>query len=284
MIRFISSLAASCLLMVLCLPLCWSAEAPSAAADAYQRAVAAIEQRAEHDWPSNRNLQPCSVSHDPGENDVTVQRLDVQDAQGHELEARGALIHHWRASILIPGATPEDVSTVLREYDRHAQFYAPEVTNSKLLDRQGLRYRVLHETLSRSVITVGLRIESVMDWHRVAADNWWSHGATVRVTEMEHAGTPRATERTPQEAKGWLWRMDSWWHITAQGNGACVTYENIALTRDVPWGLGWILRPIIARYPAETMTNMLRRTRSAVLSQRANNNREADQGKSVSAR
>jgi hypothetical protein len=169
----------------------------------------------------------------------------------------------------IPGVTPRDVATVLSDYDHHAQIYGPELTASKVLDHNGSRYRVLHETLTRNVITVGLRIESVMDWHMVTADDWWSHAAVVRVTEMEHAGTPHATERTPQQAKGWLWRMDSWWHVTAQKNGACVSYENISLTRDVPWGLGWILRPIVMRFPAETLTTMLRRTRNAVVAERA---------------
>lgn len=182
--------------------------------------------------------------------------------------------------MLVPGVTPEDVAALLRDYDRHAQVYAPEVTSSKLLDRQGSRYRVMHETLSRSVITVGLRIESVVDWHRVAADNLWSHAATVKVTELEHAGTPQARARTPEEAKGWLWRMDSWWHVTAQGSGACVTYENIALTRDVPWGLGWILRPIVTRYPAETLTKMLGRTRTAVLAEENDKDSEAKKAQS----
>lgn len=246
----------------------WSDQPSPAAVDAYQRAVAGIEQHAERNWPAHNPPQTCPVGQ-PGADDVFVQRLPVQDSAGKDLSVRDALVHHWRAMMLIPGVGPGDVAAVLSDYNHHAQVYGPELTASKILDHNGSRYRVLHETLTRSVITVGLRIESVMDWHMVTADDWWSHAAVVRVTEMEHAGTPHATERTPQQAKGWLWRMDSWWHVTAQKNGTCVTYENISLTRDVPWGLGWILRPIVTRFPAETLTTMLRRTRNAVVAERA---------------
>jgi hypothetical protein len=41
----------------------------------------------------------------------------------------------------------EDVTAVLQDYDHHAEIYAPEVSFSRLIDRQSSRYHVLHETL-----------------------------------------------------------------------------------------------------------------------------------------
>jgi hypothetical protein len=74
----------------------------------------------------------------------------------------------------------------------------------------------------------------------------------------------RERERTPNQAKGWLWSEDSRWRVTTEAGGPCVTYETLALTRDIPWGLAWLLRPIADRFPAETLTNMLDRTRASV--------------------
>jgi hypothetical protein len=209
------------------------------------------------------NSQSCPA--DEGRpNDILVHHLPLQDSNGHPPRADGALIHHWSGAMLIPHVRPEDVVAVLRDYDHHAQIYGPEVRSSKLLDKQGERYHVLHETLSRNIIAIGLKIESVVDWSRDGQDGFSSHSTTTRVTELERAGTPRARERTPSQAKGWMWAEDSWWRISPKADGACVTYETVALTRDIPWGLGWLLHPIVDRFPADTMTNMLVRTRTAV--------------------
>jgi hypothetical protein len=230
---------------------------------AYKRAIAGIEQqRAE-----NRKLS-CSA-HGERENAILIQRLPIQDSGGRPVRAHAALIHHWGAAMFIADVRPEDVTAVLQDYDHHAEIYAPEVSFSRLIDRQGSRYHVLHETLSRSLITVSLKIDSVIDWSGDERDGFASHSATTQVTEFEHAGTPRARERSPDQAKGWLWAEDSWWRVTREANGVCVTYETIALTRDVPWGWGWLIRGVIERFPATTLADMLDRTRSVILSRRS---------------
>jgi hypothetical protein len=217
--------------------------------------VSAVEQREQ---------LPCSVTGKASA--IIVQRLPVVDSAGHPIRADGALIHHWWATMFIRQVRPQDVVAVLQDYDHHARIYAPDVSFSKLLDKEGQRYHVLHETLSRNLITVGLRIESVVDWSGNEQHGFRSHSTTTRVTEFEHAGTSRARERSPNQAKGWMWAEDSWWHVTPEAGGTCITYETLALTRDIPWGLGWILRPIAEQFPAETVTRMLQRTRAAVQS------------------
>lgn len=125
---------------------------------------------------------------------------------------------------------------------------------------------MVRETLVRNLITVGLKIESVIDWSGDEQGGFSSHATTTHISEFEYAGTARARERSPEEAKGWMWAQDSWWHVTPQAKGTCVTYETIALTRDIPWTFRWLLRPIVERFPAETLTQMLQLTRTAVQS------------------
>jgi hypothetical protein len=244
-------------------PLGWCAQPRPAALDAYHSAVASIAQYHEREWSTAAAASSCATTKTRRE-DVSVQRLPVEDAAHHALHADGALLHHWQAAVFVPGAQPEDVVAVLKDYDHHSEIYRPDVIHSQLLRQGGDRYDVLHETLTRSVVNVGLKIESTVEWHRVPPDTFWSYSSTVRVVEMEHPGTARVRERRPEEAKGWLWAMDSWWHIAPEREGACVTYEMIALTRDVPWGWGWLLRRVVERFPADTLTNLLQRTRAAV--------------------
>lgn len=240
----------------------WSAQPSEKAVAAYQRAVSAIDHRG-HDHDSRAVPDPCS-SRNGANGTVLVQRLATQDVNGHNIRVDGALIHHWRAAMFIPNARPSDVVAILKDYDHHAQMYAPQVKFSKLLDKRGQRYHVVHETLVRSLITIGLKIESIVDWTGNDQSGFASHSSTTHVSEFEHAGTPRARERSPAEAKGWMWREDSWWDVIPEANGSCATYETIALTRDIPWGLRWLIRPMVERFPTETLTEMLEHTRAAV--------------------
>ena len=46
--------------------------------------------------------------------------------------------------------------------------------------------------------------------------------------------------------------------------GTYVECEAISLTRDVPWGLRWLIEPIVRTLPRESLTNTLRATRNGV--------------------
>ena len=248
-------------ILALCSVRGWSAQPSAAAVEAYKRAVTAIEQHEKNRSSATAQFScPAASEH---ERAILVQRLPVLDSDGHPVQPDGALIHHWCGAMFIPHLRPEDVIAVLQDYDHHADIYAPEVSSSKLLDKQGGRYHVLHESLIRSVITVRLRIESVIDWSGDGQHGFASHSASIRVSEFDHAGTQRERVRTPDQAKGWMWATNSWWHVTPKADGASVTYETIVLTRDAPWGWGWLLRGMIERFPARTLTTMLDRTRRA---------------------
>jgi len=76
-----------------------------------------------------------------------------------------------------------------------------------------------------------------------------------------------------------MWAEDSWWRVAPSKDGACVTYETLALTRDIPWGFGWVLRPLVDHFPPKTVANMLTRTRDAVESREAHGNLDDSRGK-----
>jgi hypothetical protein len=45
-----------------------------------------------------------------------------------------------------------------------------------------------------------------------------------------------------------------------------VECQTISLTRSPPFGLGWLINPIIRSFPPESLARLLAATRSAVLS------------------
>ena len=72
----------------------------------------------------------------------------------------GALIHHWVGATFIPGATTDDVLSLLQDYNHHTETYQPEVIGSKILERQGNDFKVRLRLLKRKVVTVVLDTDS----------------------------------------------------------------------------------------------------------------------------
>ncbi len=64
---------------------------------------------------------------------------------------------------------------------------------------------------------------------------------------------------------GFLWRMDSDWRFQERDGGVYVECETISLTRDIPKGLGWLVKPFLTSVPRESLESTLGSTRSGVL-------------------
>ena len=57
-------------------------------------------------------------------------------------DAPGGLIHDWRGTAFLPGATVERVLATVQDYDHLARYYAPEVVQSQLLSRSGNDFHI----------------------------------------------------------------------------------------------------------------------------------------------
>jgi hypothetical protein len=68
-----------------------------------------------------------------------------------------------------------------------------------------------------------------------------------------------------------LWQLNSYWTFQQLDGGTYVECEAISLTRDIPRGLGWLIRPIIRDLPRESLIATLEGTRAAVTSQSLSN-------------
>ena len=68
--------------------------------------------------------------------EVVTERLETRDGD-REIETPGALIHHWVGTIFIPDVSLDQVLAVVQDYDRHQEYYAPQVLKSKLVVRGG---------------------------------------------------------------------------------------------------------------------------------------------------
>jgi hypothetical protein len=90
----------------------------------------------------------------------------------------------------------------------------------------------------------------------------------TRIAEVKHPDKSYTEESPPGDDTGFLWRLNSYWRFAAADGGVYARCEAISLSRDVPLGLGWMLKGFLDRFPKESMQNTLRGTRDAVVNRK----------------
>jgi len=199
--------------------------------------------------------------------EVKVQKLETLENE-KPIECPGGMIHHWTGVVFIPEAKVEDVLGVLEDYDRHAVYYAPDVERSKIESREGDHFLVFLRFRRHKVITVVLDTEHQVQYFHDAPGKAHSRSSAVRIAEVENAGKSDEREKAAGEDGGFMWRMETWWRMEQRDGGVYVQSEVASLTRDIPTGLGWMIKPFITGIPRESLTFTLQATRKAVESHR----------------
>jgi hypothetical protein len=199
--------------------------------------------------------------------EVKMQKLEILD-NNRPVACRGGMIHHWTGLVFVPGSKLEDVLSVLEDYDQHSVYYAPDVERSKIESREGDHFRVFLRFRRHKVITVVLNTEHEVQYFHDAAGKAHSRSSAVRIAEVENPGKPDEREKAPGDDGGYMWRMETWWRMEERDGGVYVQSEVASLTRDIPTGFGWMIKPFVTGIPKETLTFTLEATRKAVEARR----------------
>ena len=191
---------------------------------------------------------------------LTKQLQTVED--GRAIPVPGGMIHHWVGLVFIPGASLASTVALLQDYDRHYKFYAPEVEQSHLIRRNGNDFHVYLRLRRKKVVTVVLDTEYDVHYSNLGTDRANARSYSTRIAEVEHAAGADETEKPVGNDNGFLWRLNSYWRLWQRDGGTYVQLEAISLTRDIPAGLGWLIRPFVTSVPQESLEFTLSRTRT----------------------
>jgi len=195
--------------------------------------------------------------------ELVIASIDRRDT-GIDRDAPGGMVHHWVGTVFVPGATVNSALALLQDYDRHATIYAPAVTKSRLVSRQGDVFRMqLRFTMTR-VITVVVDTENEAVFMREGPDRARSYIRSTRIAEIDAAGTPDEHEQPVGHDGGYLWRLNSYWRLLERNGGVYVECESISLTRDIPFGLGWAVKPFVTSLPKDSLAFTLETTRKTL--------------------
>jgi hypothetical protein len=177
------------------------------------------------------------------------------------------LIHHWIGGIFIPGATVDGLAAVVENYGSYKDFYKPVVVDSKFLacTPADQKFWMLWQ---HKVLFITAAIEGEYQAHhvRVDAHRGYSVAESIQVREIENYGRPEQRLLPPGTGSGYVWRLHSIARYEQRAGGVSLELEAVALTRDIPASMRWLVNPIVNHLSINSLTTTLQQTRDAVQS------------------
>jgi hypothetical protein len=193
-----------------------------------------------------------------------ITAMTTLTASGETITIPGGLVHHWLGAVFIPGASMANVIAVVQDYDHKRDVY-PDVVKSRLISRDGNHFIVSMRFREHDVITITLDTEHDVTYTEVDPARWLIRSYSTRISQVENAGKPSERDLPDGQGDGFLWRVNTFWRFLQQDDGVYVEVEAISLSRDIPTGLNWMIKPFISSAPRDSLQNTLECTRSAVL-------------------
>ena len=187
---------------------------------------------------------------------VFIHRLQTLDADGKAVPVPDGMIHHWVASIFLPGVRMDDLLKWLQNYDQHAKYFK-EVETSRLLKHQGDLFEIFLRLKRRKVITVYYNTEHEVEYRHHSPARVSSKSYATKIAQLEQPGTPQEREKPPGKDSGFLWRLNSYWRFEQKDGGVVVSCESASLSRRIPRGLEWLIKGYVESVPRESLENTL---------------------------
>jgi hypothetical protein len=93
-----------------------------------------------------------------------------------------------------------------------------------------------------------------------------SSSFTSNIMEVSGAGTSAERKTAADTIEGYLWRLNTHRWFDARTEGVYEQCESISLTREPPFGVGWLVKPFVTSIPKRPLEATLGAVRNGVLS------------------
>ena len=183
-------------------------------------------------------------------------------------EVPGGLLHDWRGTAFVKGATAKDFERLMKNFGAYAQMYSPQVVRAEIVSPKGAsapdHFTATMRVKQKHVITVVMDTTYGVTYGRLDARHGYSTSRSTKITEIEDAGTAKEHALPPEKEHGFLWRLNTYWSYEERDGGLYIQVESISLTRGIPTGLGWVVGPFVESVPRESLEFTLRNTGKAL--------------------
>ncbi len=177
------------------------------------------------------------------------------------------LIHDWVGAAFLPGVRIPEVLRVLRDYARYKEVFHPNIVASKPLASGASEDRFSLVIMNKSAFSGGaLDSEYRTFYTRLDDRHWYSIAEATRIQEVTGYGTASQNTLPENQGTGIIWRLYSITRFEERDGGVYVEVEAVALSRDIPSALRWLIDPIVRRISRSSLMTSLQQTEDAVRS------------------
>jgi hypothetical protein len=245
-------------------PECVAAGPPPAAVAAFSSYTHTVDARLAQQHSSPTTFL-ARVASDP-QSELRLRRgeLIVEKLTPEGVEMPGAMLHHWRGTAFAPGTKAADFERLMKDFSAYPQRFSPQVLQARVLAQQGDRLQATMRVRQRHVITVVMDTAYDITYGRLDAQHGFSISRSTRIEEIDLPGTASERVLGPGEEHGFLWRQYTYWSYEERDGGLYMQIESVSLTRSIPTGLGWAVRPFVESVPRESLEFTLRSTCNAL--------------------
>jgi hypothetical protein len=176
----------------------------------------------------------------------------------------GGLVHHYRGTAFIRGATLKDVLAVSYAYADYRGIYKATVA-SRLLGKDGDTYRILMRIREGGAgITAVLDVRSTVRYVFPSARSAYAVSTSDEIREVRNAGKSDEQLLPAGRDNGYLWRASTFTWFVERDDGVYVELETLGLSRQFPPLLNWIIEPIARRLGRTSVERTLQEFLAAV--------------------
>ena len=151
--------------------------------------------------------------------EIVVEQVKTPGPNG-DLEVPDAGVHHWRGSVLVPGARLDDlVSRLEREPPDTRQ---EDVVSAAILQQRPGWLKVAIRVRRSLIMSAVFDTEHEVRFERHGASRASSWSTATRIVEIADAGTPTERAKAPDEDRDLLWRWNAYWRYEQVEQGVLV--------------------------------------------------------------
>jgi hypothetical protein len=208
------------LLILSATPSCALGEPSPAAVSAFNSYIGAVDSRlAQRHRSQNTFLAPgASASQNQTRllhGEFIVEQLTP--AGGADLP--GAMLHHWRGTAFVAGATAADFERLMKNFNAYPQYFSPQVLQASLLTQQNDHFQASMRVRQKHVITVVMDTAYDITFGQLDAHHGYSTSRSTRISEIDSPGTSDERVLSSNEEHGFLWRQNTYWSYEERDGG-----------------------------------------------------------------
>ena len=174
---------------------------------------------------------------------------------GGMLIVPGAAVHHWRGTVLVPGAQLADLMNRLEREPPDTR--QEDVVSSSILEARPGWIRVAIRVRRSLIMSAVFDTEHEVHFARVDAAHAASWSAATKIVEIADAGTTNERPKPEDQDRDLLWRWNAYWRYEQVPQGVLVECESITLSRTVPLLLKPVAGPLVNHVARESMDRTL---------------------------